>query len=74
MPGDAFVALTDGYIEARSPAGQQFGNDRMLAVIRENRGRPASEILEELKEAVQVFCGTGAPTDDLTAVIVRRTI
>ncbi|HEV8071580.1 MAG TPA: PP2C family protein-serine/threonine phosphatase [Planctomycetaceae bacterium] len=74
MPGDAFVALTDGYIEARSPAGQQFGNDRMLAVIRENRGRPASEILEELKEAVQVFCGTGAPTDDLTAVIVRRTV
>jgi phosphoserine phosphatase RsbU/P len=73
LPGDAFVALTDGYVEARSRAGQQFGNERMLAVIRENRGRPASEILEELKECVRVFCGSGAPADDLTAVIVRRT-
>jgi len=73
LPGDAFVALTDGYVEAKSPAGEQFGNERMLSVIRENRGRPAREILEELKEAVRVFCGSGVPTDDLTAVIVRRT-
>ena len=73
FPGDAFVALTDGYVEARSPTGEQFGNERMLSVMRENRGRPAREILEELKEAVRVFCGSGAPADDLTAVVVRRT-
>jgi hypothetical protein len=72
MPGDLFVALTDGYIEARSPSGEQFGNDRMLSIIRENQGRPAKEILESLERTVRGFCGTAAPTDDLTAVIVRR--
>jgi phosphoserine phosphatase RsbU/P len=73
LPGDLFVALTDGYIEARSPAGEQFGNDRMLSIIRENRRRPASEILETLEQAVRLFCGPAAPADDLTAVVVRRT-
>jgi phosphoserine phosphatase RsbU/P len=72
LPGDIFVALTDGYTEARSPTGEQFGNDRMLSIIRDNQRRPASEILESLKRAVRLFCGSGAPTDDLTAVIVRR--
>jgi sigma-B regulation protein RsbU (phosphoserine phosphatase) len=73
LPGDLFVALTDGYVEARSPTGEQFGNDRMLAIIRENQRRPAREILEALELAVRCFCGAVAPTDDLTAVIVRRT-
>ena len=67
------MALTDGYVEAKSPAGEQFGNDRMLSLIRENRRRPASEILEALEEAVRLFCGAAPPADDLTAVIVRRT-
>ncbi len=73
MPGDLFVALTDGYIEARSLSGEQFGNDRMLSIIRENQGRPAKEILDLLERTVRAFCGTTAPADDLTAVIVRRT-
>jgi phosphoserine phosphatase RsbU/P len=73
LPGDTLVALTDGYVEAKSPAGEQFGNERMLAVVRENRSRRASEILEALNYAVRQFCGSTAPADDLTAVIVRRT-
>jgi len=73
LPGEIFVALTDGYIEARSPTGEQFGTQRMLAVVRENRGRPACEIIDALKHSVRVFCASRAPADDLTAVIVRRT-
>jgi sigma-B regulation protein RsbU (phosphoserine phosphatase) len=73
LPGDLLVALTDGYVEAKSPAGEQFGNERMLSIVRDRRGRPASEILESLNQAVRSFCGLVAPSDDLTAVIVRRT-
>jgi serine phosphatase RsbU (regulator of sigma subunit) len=72
LPGDIFVALTDGYVEAKSPAGEQFGNNRMLSIIRENRGRPSSEILQVLEASVRGFCGSAAPADDLTAVVVRR--
>jgi phosphoserine phosphatase RsbU/P len=73
LPGDLFVALTDGYIETRSPTGEQFGNDRMLSLIREHRGLTAVEILDRLKEAVQIFGASAPQADDLTAVIVRRT-
>ncbi len=72
LPGDTLVVLTDGYIEARAPGGDQFGNERMLSIIRENRLRPATEILKTLEHSVRQFCGTTAPADDLTAVVVRR--
>ncbi len=67
------MALTDGYVEAKSPGGEQFGNERMLAIIREHRTRPASAIIQALDEAVAHFCGSSPPADDLTAVVVRRT-
>jgi sigma-B regulation protein RsbU (phosphoserine phosphatase) len=72
--GELLVVLTDGYVEAKSPAGEQFGNERMLAIIREHRTSPASEIIQALDGAVARFCGSSPPTDDLTAVVVRRTV
>jgi sigma-B regulation protein RsbU (phosphoserine phosphatase) len=73
LPGDLLIALTDGYVEAKSPAGVQFGTERMLGIIREHRTRPASAIIEVLKDAVHTFSGSCGQADDLTAVIVRRT-
>src|ERR1700722_11138792 len=72
--GELLVVLTDGYVEAKSPAGEQFGNERMLAIIREHRTRPATAIIQALDAAVERFCGSSPPTDDLTAVVVRRTV
>jgi sigma-B regulation protein RsbU (phosphoserine phosphatase) len=73
LPGDLLIALTDGYVEAKSPAGEQFGTERMLGIIREHRTRPASAIIDVLKAAVHTFSDSPGQADDLTAVIVRRT-
>jgi serine phosphatase RsbU (regulator of sigma subunit) len=71
--GDVFVAVTDGIVEAKSPTGEQFGYDRMLSVVRENRDRSAADIMDALNEAVRAYCGRVTFADDMTLVAVRRT-
>jgi hypothetical protein len=57
-PGD-FVFVTDGVVEAASPAGELFGFNRTRALT----GRPAREIAEAAKAWGQ--------NDDITVVTVR---
>ncbi|HUE15695.1 MAG TPA: PP2C family protein-serine/threonine phosphatase [Planctomycetaceae bacterium] len=71
--GDVFVAVTDGVVEAKSPAGEQFGQDRMLSVLRENRKCSTAEMMDALNQSFRSFCGSAPVIDDLTVVILRRT-
>jgi sigma-B regulation protein RsbU (phosphoserine phosphatase) len=72
-PGDVFVASTDGVVEAKSPAGEQFGQDRLIGVLRDSRQRTSAEMMDALNRSFWSFCGNAPVADDLTVVIVRRT-
>ncbi len=43
----------------------------MLEVVRANRDRRASEIIQSLQQAVFDFTGLTTPQDDLTAVVIK---
>ena len=66
-PGDALVAYTDGVTEARS-GNQQYGEERLRAVLAGCAGHPASEIARAVGGAVLAF--QGALAHDDTAVVV----
>ncbi len=70
-PGDLVLLFTDGILEARSPAGDFFGAERALEVVRGHRGQAAGEIIEALYRAVLEFSGTPKPADDVTAVVIK---
>jgi phosphoserine phosphatase RsbU/P len=59
--------------EAFSRAGEEFGTDRLLEVVRARRDSTATEIVDAIFDAVQVFRGDRAQSDDMTAVAVRIT-
>jgi sigma-B regulation protein RsbU (phosphoserine phosphatase) len=65
------VLFTDGFFEARPPGGEFFGRERVLEVVRANRTKPASEIIDSLYRAIQEHAGQQAPNDDLTAVVIK---
>ena len=71
-PGDLFVLLTDGFYEYQDATGDQFGNDRVGAVITEYAKRSAQQIMDALLEATMRFAAGAPQVDDLTAVIVKR--
>jgi serine phosphatase RsbU (regulator of sigma subunit) len=69
--GELLLLVTDGVLEARSPSKQQFGSERALAVVHENRRLRAREIVDRLFAAVREHTGGRPPHDDVTAIVLK---
>jgi sigma-B regulation protein RsbU (phosphoserine phosphatase) len=69
--GDIVVLLTDGVLEAMSPAQEFFGEERTLAIVRRNVDRTAEEIIFEIIRAVDKFRDNSRQDDDITAVVIK---
>ena len=72
-PGTLIVVGTDGIWEARNPAGDMYGKDRLRDVIRANNGDACEQIIEAIIADVKSHIGTGEQDDDITCVAVRVT-
>jgi len=70
-PGDVVFLLTDGVIEAESPAGNLFGIQGALDVVRRNLRQDATGIIERLHSAVREFSCPLPQDDDVTAVVIK---
>ena len=69
-PGDALVLYTDGVVEARSPAGFFFGEERLMALLRSSVTLDASTIASRIEDAVLNF-QEQAPRDDIAVLVLR---
>jgi PAS domain S-box-containing protein len=69
-PGDALVLYTDGVVEARSPAGLFFGEERLMALLRSSVALDASTIASRIEEAVLNF-QEQTPRDDVAVLVLR---
>jgi sigma-B regulation protein RsbU (phosphoserine phosphatase) len=69
--GDLLIAYTDGVTEALDVVGEEFGEERLQAVIAEHRHLPAEAVRDVLKHQVAAW-SVGAPQyDDLTFIIMK---
>ena len=71
-PGDVLVLLSDGIYEYADATGEQFGRDRVEAVVRQHRGASTDALAARLMEAVQAFAPRVVQDDDITMVLVKR--
>jgi sigma-B regulation protein RsbU (phosphoserine phosphatase) len=69
-PGDVLVIYTDGVTEAPDRAGEEFGESRLVEIVRAHQQRPVKEMLSVILHEVQQFSGA-CQADDLTLVIAR---
>jgi sigma-B regulation protein RsbU (phosphoserine phosphatase) len=71
-PGDTLLFFTDGVSEAAAPDGEQFGVERVEALLEELHPLPAREIVDALVRRVTDFTlGAEHLSDDLTVVCVK---
>ena len=68
--GDLLVAYSDGVTEPESDYGE-FGEDRLVQIIRENRHLPLTRITEIVTAAVDDWIGDKEQPDDVTLVLAR---
>ncbi len=71
-PGDLVVLYTDGVTDARSPAGERFEEDRLLAAIESSRTGSARDVVDAIASSVASFAGLAEPADDITIVAIGR--
>jgi len=69
-PGDVLVMFTDGVTEAKNPAADDFGCDRLIQIIRNSFSFKAASLAESVIQAVQVFSDFHLQ-DDVTVMVVR---
>jgi len=69
-PGEIFVAYSDGITEPENDFGE-FGEQRLVDLVREHRTRPLAEITELVTAAVDDWIGDQEQPDDITLVLAR---
>ncbi len=70
-PGDTLVVFTDGVVDARSPDGAPFSQDRLIHILDEPRAS-VEETLDAVIEALRSHTREADPFDDVTLFGLRR--
>lgn len=66
-PGDRLLLYTDGIVEAANTEGDEFGRDRLSALMRETAALSPSEAVDRIVDVVQRWAK--AQGDDLTLLL-----
>jgi serine phosphatase RsbU (regulator of sigma subunit) len=69
--GDVLLTYSDGVLEARNYADQEFGFERLEAHLRRAQNLSADAILFSILGAVQDFADSCPQADDMSLVILR---
>ena len=67
--GNVLCMYTDGITESHNDEDEEFGLDRLIDLVRQNREKPAQEIVSTVLNAVEMWGRVGE--DDRTVVIVK---
>lgn len=65
-PGDRLYAYTDGFIESRSPDGEEYGFERLCETLASFRDLPLKQSIESAYAAISDYAQSDVPQDDLT--------
>ncbi len=69
--GDIFLFVTDGITEGKRNDGDEFGEERLSALLQSAALSTAEQIRDQVTEAVKSFAANEHQHDDQTVVVVR---
>jgi len=69
--GDVLFLYTDGIIEATNRDDELFGEERLLALLKEFRSLTPSDILKNILDEVRIFGGSQSFADDVSMVVMK---
>ncbi len=68
---DVLILFTDGISEAMNKNGEEFSDEALEKLALSLSGKPAEEILQEIKNEVQHFAEGAPQSDDITLVVIK---
>ncbi|QCR23384.1 GAF domain-containing SpoIIE family protein phosphatase [Pontibacter sp. SGAir0037] len=70
-PGDVMVVYTDGIVEARNTANDEYGEDRLLYMLTQTYHLEAEDIKCAIINDLEDFTGTDILYDDQTLLVIK---
>ena len=71
--GDSLVAYSDGVTEAMNSANDEFGEERLVELLKANRSRTTHELEKKIINTVKEHSRHELQSDDITLMILKRT-
>jgi sigma-B regulation protein RsbU (phosphoserine phosphatase) len=71
-PGDLLVIYSDGITEAMDAREEDFGEERLVALVNDHREGSSSELIEKIIQAARSHSGDVPQMDDMTVVVIKR--
>jgi len=69
-PGQKLVVYSDGFLEATSQAGEQYGYDRLASLVTAQALESISNMAVTLFNALENFTGQPLPDDDCSLMVI----
>lgn len=69
---DMLVIYTDGVTEAMNAQRDQFGEERLIATVKQHGYLPPDEFIDVLKNEIHTFTDGNPQNDDITVVAVKE--
>jgi sigma-B regulation protein RsbU (phosphoserine phosphatase) len=71
FPGDVLLIFTDGVPEAHDPEDQEFGEERLKALLRQTAHLPAGEISARIAAEMNNWIRDAEQYDDFTFIVTK---
>lgn len=71
-PQDLLVLYTDGVTEAINQQEDQFGEERLIKLIKDNKDMPSEDLKKLIIDTVYDFASGTPQADDITIMVLRR--
>ncbi|MBF0319298.1 MAG: SpoIIE family protein phosphatase [Nitrospirae bacterium] len=69
--GDFILMYTDGVTEAINERDEEFGEERLMRLLRDNHDKTIRALVELINEEVAEFSGTQPQFDDITLMVLK---
>jgi serine phosphatase RsbU (regulator of sigma subunit) len=70
-PGDWLVVFTDGLVEAMNAQGEEYGEQRLLEVLRSDLNTTPKQMMQRIMNFLDAFVAATPQHDDVTCLLVR---
>lgn len=70
-PGDVLLGFTDGISECMNPADEEWGEDRLIPVLRGGRDLAARDLVARIMTEADRFAAGAKQHDDMTLIVMK---
>lgn len=70
--GDIVLFYTDGLTETMNRTQEQFGEERLIGLLKQNSGASAAELMNIIAKACEEFAAGFEQHDDMTIIVLKK--